>query len=109
MSADGKSEVMYGSHSGGGHSSCPAGVPVEFALLSILAAFGVAFGVLYIALTIATGRRKKRSLDREVVGTWGACEATDMHEFVGCKVDHLVGPNNSFYKWADLLWHGELT
>ena len=97
---------LFGAASGDGHY-CPEGIPVELGLLSILAAFGVAFGVLYIALTIATGRRKKRSLDSEVVETWGACEATDMQEFVGCKVEHLVGPNNSFYKWADLLWHGE--
>ena len=33
----------------GGH--CPEGVPVEFGLLTILAAFGAAFGILYRALT----------------------------------------------------------
>ena len=99
---------LFGAASGDGHY-CPEGVPVELGLLSILAAFGVAFGVLYIALTIATGRRRKRSLEREVVGAWGSCEASDMQEFVGCKVDHLVGANTSFYKLADLLWHGELT
>ena len=98
---------LFGAASGDGHY-CPEGVPVELGLLSILAAFGVAFGVLYIALTIATGRRRKRSMDTEVVGEWGSCEASDMHEFVGCKVDHLVGANTSFHKLADLLWHGEL-
>ena len=37
------------------------GIPIEFALLSILAAFGVAFGVLYMALTQQTmGRRRRR-------------------------------------------------
>ena len=40
-------------------SFCPDGVPLEFALLSLLAAFGVAFGVLYVALTMATGRRRR--------------------------------------------------
>ena len=56
--------VAAGSGGGGyGHQSCPAGVPVELALLSILAAFGVAFGVLFTALTQITGRRRKRSVD----------------------------------------------
>jgi len=50
---------LYGAASGGGH--CPEGVPVEFALLSLLAAFGVAFGILYRALTLTTGGRKKRN------------------------------------------------
>ena len=46
----------------GGYGHCPDGVPVEFALLSLLAAFGVAFGVLYRALTLTTGgRRRKRN------------------------------------------------
>ena len=39
-------------------SFCPDGVPLEFALLSLLAAFGVAFGVLYVALTMAQGGRQ---------------------------------------------------
>ena len=45
-----------------GYGHCPEGIPVEFALLSILAAFGVAFGILYRTLTLTTagGRRKKR-------------------------------------------------
>jgi hypothetical protein len=46
-----------------GHGGyCPEGVPVEFALLSILAAFGVAFGFLYRALTLTTGARKIRGV-----------------------------------------------
>ena len=49
--------------SGSGHGGCPEGVPVELALLSILASFGVAFGVLYRALTLTTGGRKKRTSD----------------------------------------------
>ena len=44
-----------------GHGGyCPEGIPAEFALLSILAAFGVAFGVLYRALTLTTGMKRKR-------------------------------------------------
>ena len=41
-------------------SFCPDGVPLEFALLSLLAAFGAAFGILYVALTQAGGGRRKR-------------------------------------------------
>ena len=51
---------LYGAASGG-YGHCPEGVPVEFALLSLLAAFGVAFGILYRALTLTTGGRKKRN------------------------------------------------
>ena len=46
--------------SGGGY--CPDGIPVETAILGLLGAFGVAFGVLYRALTITTGGRKKRNI-----------------------------------------------
>ena len=57
----GHSGNSYASPSYGGY--CPEGVPVEFALLSILAAFGVAFGILYRALTLITGgRRRKRDV-----------------------------------------------
>ena len=75
---------VHGSHSGGGHSTCPSGIPVELALLSILAAFAVAFGVLYRALTIITGRRKRSTGE----GDEGA-------------------PVGSVFQFADLLWLGE--
>ena len=92
MSSYGESDVLYGSHSGGGHSSCPAGIPVEFALLSILAAFGVAFGVLYQALTIITGRRKKRDA--------GESETGD--------AETVPEPEVGFaFRFADFLWLGE--
>ena len=79
-----------GSYSGGGHSSCPEGIPVELALLSILAAFGVAFGVLYMALTVKTGGRRKRSVTGEEVD--GAEEG-----YVGMA-----------FQFADLFWFGKL-
>ena len=40
---------------------CPEGIPVETAIFGILGAFGVAFGVLYRAVTLKTARRRKRS------------------------------------------------
>ena len=47
---------------------CPEGIPVETAIFGILGAFGVAFGVLYRAVTIKTGgRRKRRDTKDEVV------------------------------------------
>ena len=48
-----------------GHGGyCPEGIPVELAVLSLLAAFGAAFGILYRAVTLKTGgRRKKRHVD----------------------------------------------
>ena len=42
---------------------CPEGIPVEIAILSLLGAFAVAFGILYRAVTLKTaGRRKKRKV-----------------------------------------------
>ena len=49
----------HGGHGYGGY--CPEGVPVEIALLSIMAAFGVSFGILYRTFTLETGGRRKRS------------------------------------------------
>ena len=46
--------------SGGG---CEQGVPTELALLSILAAFGISFGILYMAATTNMARRRKRGSD----------------------------------------------
>ena len=74
---------------GYGHTECPQGIPVEFALLSILAAFGVAFGVLYMALTQQTmGRRRRRSTDGD-----------------GEDAEGVVG--DLAFKFGDILWAGE--
>ena len=40
---------------------CPEGIPVETAIFGILGAFGVAFGILYRAVTLKTARRRKRN------------------------------------------------
>ena len=94
---------LSGAASGSGYGGyCPEGIPVELGLLSILAAFGVAFGILYIALTATTGRRRKRSED-EVLG----CEAKSVEDLIGCKVDQLRAGNPRLGKIVDLLWHGE--
>ena len=99
-------EDLVAAASGGG-GYCPEGIPVELGLLTILAAFGVAFGILYRALTVKTGRRRKRS------DFWddddGSCEAGGVTGFLGCRMSHLVtgSEGSSWYKVADLLWHGE--
>ena len=88
----------------GGHY-CPEGVPVELGLLSILAAFGVAFGVLYIALTLTTaGRRKKRSEEDEEDLV---CRAENVEQAIGRKVAHLTAANPRLGKIVDLVWHGK--
>ena len=69
-------------------SFCPDGVPLEFALLSLLAAFGVAFGVLYVALTMG-----KRSLARDLSSESEEEEEGDIIMFLGSQL-------------ADLLWSG---
>ena len=46
--------------SGGGY--CPDGIPVETAIFAALAAFGVSFGILYRAVTVTTGKRRKRDI-----------------------------------------------
>ena len=54
---------LVGAASGhGGYNYCEQGIPTETALLALLAAFGVAFAILYMASTTNTGRRKKREL-----------------------------------------------
>ena len=78
---------------GYGHTECPQGIPVEFALLSILAAFGVAFGVLYMALPLQTMGRRRRS-----TGEAGVGEGDGEEQYGG----------DLAFKFGDLLWAGEL-
>ena len=51
--------------SGYGHDHyCPEGIPVETALFAILAAAGLSFGALFMAITKITARkRRKRDMD----------------------------------------------
>ena len=85
---------------------------MEFGLLSILAAFGVAFGILYTALTIQiAGGRKRRNLD--AVSGQGTCEAAEatLRGFYGCHISNFVSgvapEGGVWYRVADVLWHGE--
>ena len=52
---------MLSAASGYESSYCPEGIPIEQAIFGILGAFGVAFAVLYTAVTMKTARRRKRS------------------------------------------------
>ena len=47
----------------GGHSYCPEGIPVETALFAILGASALAFGILFMAVTMKTGGRKRKKRD----------------------------------------------
>ena len=79
-------------------------MPVEFGLLSILAAFGVSFGILYMALTIILGGRRRRDLMEDV------CEqASGTLGGLGCHLEQFVSGEESgiWLRLADLLWHGE--
>ena len=51
------SDLYAGASGGGGY--CESGVDVEVAILSVLAAFGVSFAILYMASTTNTGRKKR--------------------------------------------------
>ena len=99
-------ETIFGAFSGyGGH--CPEGIPVEFGLLTILAAFGVAFGILYRALTLKVGRRRRSVTDG---GEREVCDDITISGFVGCQLEQFMeGKDDSpVYHLADILWHGEL-
>ena len=78
---------------------------MEFGLLSILAAFGVAFGVLYVALTMTIGR-KKRDVTAE-----DTCHAAipTFQSFYGCHFNNFLSEEQGsvWFKIADVLWHGE--
>ena len=52
------SDLVAAASSYGGY--CEQGVSIEIALLSLLAAFGVSFAILYMASTTNTGRRKRK-------------------------------------------------
>ena len=45
---------------------CPEGIPAEAALLATLGAFAVAFGVLYMEVTMATARRKRNTSSKSL-------------------------------------------
>ena len=53
-----------GSSGYGGHSYCPEGIPIETALFAVLGAAALSFGILFMAITMITGgKRKRREVD----------------------------------------------
>jgi hypothetical protein len=56
---EGRQLDLVGAASGYGRY-CPEGIPIEQAICLLLAAFALSFGILWTALTKATGRRRKR-------------------------------------------------
>ena len=89
---------------------CPEGVPVEFGLLSILAAFGAAFGILYMALTIKLGGRRKRQAGSDLHSESCDAQAGSIAGYYGCHLNNFVfgGEDGTYWQQAaDLLWHGE--
>ena len=53
-----KSDLFAAASGHGGY--CPDGIPVELALCLLLAAFAIAFGILYRAVTKITARRRRK-------------------------------------------------
>ena len=81
-----------------GHGGyCPEGIPVEFALLSILGMFGVAFGFLYRALTMTTGTRKRRSNDGVYFNTVLFSNIIGDMTWAGWFVNYLIVVSGWFY------------
>ena len=110
LTSTGTNLNLVAAASGSGHGGCPEGIPVEIGLLSILAAFGVAFGVLYMALTLTTAKRRRRRSDNlEELERDNMCETDSVHEMIGCGVRKFArGAEASIsFKFADLIWHGE--
>ena len=76
----------------GGDHYCPEGIPVETALFAILGAFGLAFGILFMAITLITmppGRRKRRGAE-------------------AYKPNSNEAPITYSDMFSDVLWHGML-
>ncbi|TRY80267.1 hypothetical protein TCAL_15419 [Tigriopus californicus] len=74
---------LSGALSGHGYAEyCPEGIPVEQALFAILAAFAAAFGFLFRAVTLATARRKRRSLAGQPQLSWTEELELQAHDLV---------------------------
>lgn len=95
----------YGSYSGGGYHSCPEGIPVEFALLSILASFGVAFGILYRALTLITNvrRRKREDVTQKKTFMFEDLLWLGLEEFEE-KIDRIAENKESNTSWISKIY-----
>ena len=80
---------LEGAASGYGHEVyCPEGIPVETALFALLGASAIAFGILFMEITMITGaKRKKRELTTSNAVT-------------------VTSENGYFNSLADLVWQG---
>ena len=72
---------------------CPEGIPVETALFAILAAAGLSFGALFMAITKITARkRRKRDMDT-------------VFDYVGFKDDKM----DIYEILTSLAWQGRVS
>ena len=81
---------LTGAASGYGEYYCPEGVPVETALFAILAAFGVAFGAIWRAITLQTGGRRRKRSSKEP------------------NSENDTSTSSALENFSDLLWSGRL-
>ena len=80
---------LEGAASGYGHEVyCPEGIPVETALFALLGASAIAFGILFMEITMITGAKRKK---REVTAS------NDVT---------VISESGYFNGLADLAWQG---
>ncbi len=101
LSREARQSDLAGAYSGYG-SYCPEGIPVETAIFAILGAFGVAFGVLYRAVTLITGGRRRR---RREAGSGSGSGDPDRTAEIPLTPKTVW--DEMSYKLADLFWWGK--
>ena len=80
---------LEGAASGYGHEVyCPEGIPVETALFALLGASAIAFGILFMEITMITGAKRKKR------------EATSSNDVT------VISENGYFNGLADVAWQG---
>ena len=67
LAASGTSGYGHGHHK---IEYCPEGIPLEQAIFLALAAFAASFGVLYRAVTMALGKKRRKRSDGEADVAW---------------------------------------
>ena len=80
---------LEGAASGYGHEVyCPEGIPVETALFALLGASAIAFGILFMEITMITGAKRKKR------------EVTTSNDVT------VISESGYFNGLADLAWQG---